>query len=231
MALRLGFLDKQGCLPGGLSCRWLLQGIYERAQPKREKALSTSPALDTGPGPFSKTRSCSLTLRDWPCARGNLHRRWRTFWEKRENVSIILSQIALVVFCQGHFSHSLDPVQERNGTRSSDTEAFCKSVSVGDVEPSVSQAGPWSLFKFLLRKKLGISIAWPPSGFYSGQRLGWCHRTFRHDACLNLVCLLSMPIFHQMPFVFHTHIWTSTHICTQETLTLVWWAVSVSSAS
>lgn len=63
----------------------------------------------------------------------------QTFLEKEGNFFITLSQVALVTLHRGHFSHSLDQIQEKNGSHRS---LLQESVSVGNVEPSVFPAGP-----------------------------------------------------------------------------------------
>lgn len=118
LALRLMSEDEQGYLPASLGCRLLLQEVCERVQRKREKAV---------PG---------KTLAHY---KQQSAQKVQTFLEKEGNFFITLSQVALVTLHRGHFSHSLDQIQEKNGSHRS---LLQESVSVGNVEPSVFPAGP-----------------------------------------------------------------------------------------
>ena len=145
-----------GMFTGGLGCRWLLQGAHRRAQQKTEKALtvSASSALCPGSRQFTKTRSCSLTLRARRSCQQSSAQKVQTFLEKKkeENVSITRSQITLVALRQGLFSHSLGPIQERNGRHRS----FLHECFIRVCWAACFPAGPWSLFKFLWRERPGI---------------------------------------------------------------------------
>lgn len=159
LGFEVGVWGWAGMFTGGLGCRSLLQGVHGRAQQKTEKAVtvSASSALDPGSGQFTKTRSCSLTLRARRSASSSLHRRYRPFWEKKkkeeeENVSITRSQITLVALHQGLFSHSLDPIQEKNGRH----RRFLHEYFIRVCWAACFPAGPWSLFKFLWRERPGI---------------------------------------------------------------------------
>lgn len=160
------FKAERGNLPASLSRRVLLQGDCEKAQQKREETapVRVSSALDTGPGSLTETCTGPVKWRAWHAASSRLHRRFSL--EKEGNFSITLSQVALVALHQGHFSHSLDRAQERGGRHQS---LLQETFSIGYVELSVFPVGPWSLFKFLLRKRAGIlaQLGRLP-GFHSG---------------------------------------------------------------
>lgn len=68
-----------GYLPASHSCRLLLQGVYKAE--RKLSLLSTSSALDAGPGQLTKTYSCSLKLA-LHSASHSLHRWCWTFWKK-----------------------------------------------------------------------------------------------------------------------------------------------------
>lgn len=125
------FKAERGSLPASLSWRVLLQGGGEKAQQKREKTapVRVSSALDTGPGSLTETCTGPLKWRAWHAASSRLHRRFSL--EKEGNFSITLSQVALVALHQGHFSHSLDQAQERDGRHRS---LLQETFSIGYVE-------------------------------------------------------------------------------------------------
>lgn len=154
LALKMVFKGERGYLPASLRWRVLLQGDCEKGSAREREDCPWE-------GP-----SCSSPLKwgAWHAAGRRLHRRFSL--EKEGNVSITLSQVALVALHQGHVSHRLDQAQEKDGRHRS---LLQETFSIGCIELSVFPVGPWRLFKFLLRKRPGIlaPLGRLP-GFHSG---------------------------------------------------------------
>ena len=159
LALRLVFEDEQECLQevlaAGRFCREFMEGLS-----RRQRRLSLLvPLLPWTQAQVSLPRPA---LVPWPwepgalpavvCTEGTDLYGKKKKEEEEENVSITRSQITLVALHQGLFSHSLDPIQEKNGRH----RRFLHECFIRVCWAACFPAGPWSLFKFLWRERPGI---------------------------------------------------------------------------